>query len=214
MVMLLIVTSCTKDNNANTVTDIDGNVYNTVKIGSQTWMAENLKVTKFNDGSAIPLVTDGGAWVTLTSPGYCWYNDSVSHKNPYGAMYNWSAVNHGKLCPTGWHVPSDTDWKTLSDYLGGISVSGNNLKETGSLHWNSPNAGATNESKFTALPGGYRSANSGAFFSMRDNGSWWTSTADGSTNAMMRAITLYGTSDLQVISADIRYGISVRCIKD
>jgi len=159
-------------------------------------------------------VTDPNDWVNRATPGYCWYNDSIIHKDTYGAMYNYSAVNTSKLCPTGWHVPSDTEWTTLSDFLGGITIAGDKLKETGSLHWNSPNLGATNESKFTALPGGYRSGNSGAFFGMGNDLSMWSSTSDGSLNAWMRGITLYDTRDLRVISADMHYGYSVRCIKD
>ncbi len=102
------------------VTYVDGNVYNIVIIGTHVWMKENLKTTKYNDGSNIPLVIDSTTWVNLTTPGYCWYNnDATSHKNTYGALYNWYAVNTGKLCPAGWYVPSDTEWQTLMNYLGG-----------------------------------------------------------------------------------------------
>ena len=105
------------------VVDIDGNVYHTVTIGTQVWMVENLKTTRYNDGTAIPLVTDGTAWAALTTPGYCWYNnDSATYKNTYGALYNWYAVNTGKLAPTGWHVPTDSEWTVLTTYLGGESL--------------------------------------------------------------------------------------------
>jgi uncharacterized protein (TIGR02145 family) len=195
-------------------TDFEGNTYSTVTIGTQLWMQDNLKSTKYNDGTPIPLVTDNYSW-TNTSQGYCWYNnDAATYKDTYGAMYNWYAVNTGKLCPIGWHVPSNQDWIILSDYLGSLLVAADKLKEMGTLHWNSPNEGATNESKFTALPGGYRSGNDGAFFSVKDNGTWWSSTSTNSTTAWMRCITLYETRNLRVISGDMRYGGSVRCIKD
>jgi len=125
------------------VSDIDGNYYKTIQIGSQIWMAENLKTTRYNDGSNIPLVTDNTAWSNLTTPGYCWYNnDAATYKNVYGALYNWYAVNTGKLCPSGWHVPSEYEWTLLVNYLGGVYAAGGKLKETGTTHWYSPNAGA------------------------------------------------------------------------
>jgi len=141
--------SCKKkdDNNnptttAGKVTDIDGNVYDTVKIGTQIWIIENLKTTKYNDGTSIPMVTDSAAWINLTTPGYCWHkNTSASYKNTYGALYNWYAVNTGKLAPKGWHVPSDAEWTTLITYLGGDSIAGGKMKETGMSHWFSPNTG-------------------------------------------------------------------------
>ena len=145
-----------------TVVDIDGNVYHTVTIGTQVWMVENLKTTKYNDGTAIPLVTDSAAWDELTTPGYCWYNnDSATYKNPYGALYNWYAVSTGKLAPTGWHVPTDSEWAVLTTYVGntyygGLDSAGGALKSTDKTYWLSPNTGATNSSGFSALPGGFR----------------------------------------------------------
>ena len=112
------------------INDIDGNAYNKVTIGRQTWLVENLRTTKYNDGTLIPLVQDNTAWSNLITPGYCWFdNDEVANKNPYGALYNWYAVNTGKLCPSGWHVPTDTEWTTLIDNLGGLDVAGGKLKE-------------------------------------------------------------------------------------
>jgi len=198
----------------STVTDIDGNVYNVISIGSQIWMAENLKVSRYNDGSAIELVTENYYWPSNSSPFYCWFNNDPANKNPYGAMYNWYAVNTGKLCPEGWHVPTDSEWTTLTDYLGGLSSAAVKLKETGNSHWNSPNDDATNESKFSAVPGGYRRYSDGAYFSLRDNGTYWSSTAHNGTEAWSRAITIYGNTAVQVISNTMSYGISVRCIKD
>jgi uncharacterized protein (TIGR02145 family) len=149
-----------------TVTDVEGNVYKTVNIGTQVWMAENMKTITYNDGAGIPLVTDNTAWSNLTTPGYCWlFNDEASYKNLYGALYNWQAINTGKLCPVGWHMPSITEWITLEDYLGGFYVSGGKMKETGTTHWLSPNIDATNASGFTGLPGGHRGID-GVFLSV------------------------------------------------
>ncbi|MBA7544886.1 hypothetical protein ES705_37247 [subsurface metagenome] len=159
-----------------TVTDYEGNVYQTITIGSQEWMCENLKLTKYADGTAIPLVTNSTEWGNLTTPGYYWYNnDEPTYANTYGALYNWYTVEKGNLCPTGWHVPTDAEWTTLTDYLGGASVAGGKLKETGTAHWSYPNTGATNESGFTALPGGGRSLN-GTFGYVGSSGGWWSST--------------------------------------
>jgi len=139
-----------------TVTDIDGNLYNTVVIGTQTWMVENLKVTKFNDGTDIPNVTDETTWNNLNTPAFCWYENDVTYKNPYGALYNWYSVNNSKLCPTGWHVATKAEWDALISYLGGVYQAYVKLKEAGSSHWLGTNTG-TNSYGFTALPGGYRS---------------------------------------------------------
>ena len=120
LLTIIMLVSCSKkddpNNTVNTVTDKDDNVYHTVTIGTQTWMAENLKTTKYNDGTAIPLVTDSTAWTSLLTPAYCWYNyDATTYKNTYGALYNWYAVNTGKLAPIGWHVATDAEWTTLTD---------------------------------------------------------------------------------------------------
>jgi uncharacterized protein (TIGR02145 family) len=197
----ILIISC---NNPKTVQDIDSNVYKTVKIGNQTWMAENLKVTKYNDGEVIPNVTDI-AWALLTTPGYCWYNNDISNKNIYGALYNWYTVNTGKLCPSGWHVPSDAEWKELKDYLG--YEAGSKLKETDTTHWNSPNTGATNETGFLALPGGIRSF---SFHSIGLMGLWWSVTAKDTAQAWSYAIhnNLFRTENY------VESGLSVRCIKD
>ena len=140
------------------VTDADGNIYHIVTIGTQTWMVENLRTTKFNDGTAIPNITDNKTWQGLNSPGVCSYDNTSNYNmiNTYGLLYNWYSVNTAKLAPKGWHVPTDAEWKTLTEYLGGNSVAGGKLKEVGTTHWYSPNTGADNSSGFTALPGGYR----------------------------------------------------------
>jgi uncharacterized protein (TIGR02145 family) len=195
--------------------DYDGNLYNTVKIGEQCWIAENLKTTKYKNGTSIPLVTDNSLWSNLTSPGYCWYiNDSATYGQTYGALYNWYTVNTNKLCPTGWHIPTDAEWTTLTNYLGGEYIAGGKLKETGTVHWNSPNTGATNEIGFTALPGGYRYLD-GTFEKVGDHGGWWSASEYHyyENEAWLREISC----NFSVIFSepdDKRYGYSIRCLRD
>ena len=195
------------------VRDYDGNYYNTIMIGNQIWMAENLKTTKFNDGTDIPLVTDGTAWGNLTTPGYCWYNkNEATYGDTYGALYNWYTIGTGNLCPAGWHVSTDAEWTALTTYPGGESVAGGKLKETGTTHWNSPNTGATNETGFTALPGGSRS-HDGTFYYIWYGGYWWSSTEGSAKSAWNRNLSY---SDAGVFR-DIDYkkcGFSVRCVRD
>jgi uncharacterized protein (TIGR02145 family) len=187
-----------------TISDIEGNVYHIVTIGTQVWMAENLKTTRYSNGTSIPLVTDNSAWGNLTTPGYCWYNnDEATYKNTYGALYNWYTINTGNLCPTGWHVPTDAEWTTLTTYLGGESVAGGKLKETGTAHWTSPNIGATNESGFTALPGGDRIYD-GTFYTIGSYGWWWS---EGDARRLRDGNVFRSNSDK-------RDGFSVRCLRD
>jgi uncharacterized protein (TIGR02145 family) len=206
-----------------TVTDIDGNVYNTVTIGTQVWMKENLKTTKYNDGTAISNITVNATWTALTTGAYCDYSNTPANSTTYGRLYNWYAVdnnaatrvasNGGKnVCPNGWHVPTDAEWTTLTTYLGGESVAGGKLKETGTTHWESPNEGATNETGFTALPGGNRN-NNGAFNEIGTNGFWWSSTESAAATAWYRAI-YYNFSSVFRFSYYKLYGFSVRCLRD
>lgn len=214
--VLIFANSCKKEDEIlyGYVTDIDHNSYKTVKIGTQVWMAENLKTTKLNDVTAIPLVTDNIEWTNAITPAYCWYeNDSATYKATYGALYNWYTGATGKLCPTGWHVPSDEEWHTLTAYLGGDTVASGKLKETGTTHWATPNAGATNETGFTALPGGIRGG-LGLFYAISYLGGWWSATNWHQTGAAIPRYIEY--SDIWV-DADIQYesgGLSVRCLKD
>jgi len=199
----------------STVTDYQGNVYNTVKIGDQCWLKENLRSTKYNDGTNIPNVTDNSTWANLTTPAYCWYNnDYATYGSVYGALYNWYTVDTEKLCPIGWHVPSDTEWTQLTDYLGGESVAGSKLKEAGTTHWNSPNTGATNESGFTALPAGNRSAIPiGEFININQYTFYWSSTQQDGNNAffiyLMYNMVLSQTNNTNKVT-----GLSIRCLKD
>ncbi|MBG0861138.1 MAG: TIR domain-containing protein [Bacteroidales bacterium] len=194
------------------VKDIDGNEYNIVKIGNQVWMAENLKTTKYNDGTAIPFVVDDKLWLNLNTSGYCWYKNDFNNKSIYGALYNWHAVNTGKLCPKYWHVPTDEEWTALIKYLGGDSIAGGKLKEKGTIHWLAPNTGATNESGFTALPGGYRYA-SGSFSSIGYIGCWWSATELEVRIAWYRSIGHNGSNMGRFYHKE-NYGYSIRCIKD
>ena len=195
------------------VSDIEGNVYNVIRIGTQLWMKENLKVTKYNDGTAIPLVTDGTEWSSLTTPGYCCYNnDAATYINVYGTLYNWYTVNTGKLCPQEWHVPTDAEWSTLTTYLGGESVAGGKLKEAGSTHWNSPNTSATNKTGFTALPGGYRDIY-GRFGNVGNLGYWYSSTEYATDRAYHRSLN-YNLSSVYRNGGFKSNGFSVRCVRD
>ncbi len=209
-----------------TVTDKDGNTYTTVQIGGQTWMAENLRTTKFNDNTAIPNVTDNELWFFgFTTPAYCWYDNSIYNKTPYGALYNWQTINTGKLAPEGWHVATKDDWVQLVDYLGGESA-GYKLKETGPTHWPSPNADATNETGFTAVPGGYRYSHDGddvfdinydgKFHSIGYGTSWWTATEESNpyyTGAWSVHI-IWTVNNIGISDGPQGGGHSVRCVKD
>jgi len=213
LILSCILLSCEKDLEKGTIADSEGNVYQTVKIGGQWWMAENLKATKYNDSQIIPNVTDNAEWNTLTTAAYCWYNnDEAGYKNTYGALYNWYTVSSGRLCPIGWHVPSNSEWNALTESLGGETVAGGRLKETGTIHWNSPNAGATNVAGFTALPGGFRGS-SGAFINVLLNGYWWSSTEFSTEDAFRQSLD-YNVSDFTRINDIKIFGFSVRCLKD
>ena len=197
-------------------TDEDGNNYAVVTIGTQTWMAENLKTTKYSNGTSIPNVTDSSNWAVQTTGAYCWYlNSQASYGNTYGALYNWYTVGTANLCPSGWHVPTYAEWTTLTDYLGGKFVAGGKLKETGITHWWSPNTGATNEIGFTCLPGGLRSAGLGSFINIGDRGYWWASSVYAPSNLGFYFYLKYSSD----ISFDQNFdskrnGRSVRCLRD
>jgi uncharacterized protein (TIGR02145 family) len=194
------------------LSDADGNSYAVVKIGTQVWMAENLRTAKYNDGTAIPLVSDSATWRNIATPGYCWYNnDKATYGNTYGALYNYYTVKTGKLCPTGWHVSTHEDWNSLAGYLGGGSVAGGKIKEAGTIHWVSPNAGATNETGFTGRPGGLRHYYS-TFQLLGYNGFWW---APEISTGFNYGHWLFHDSGYIGYQADPeRYGFSVRCVRD
>jgi uncharacterized protein (TIGR02145 family) len=230
----VLIAGCTKTNDIvfppinfnpavtyGSLTDQEGNTYRTVEIGTQVWMAENLKTTLYNDGQSVACVTDTEEWANLSTPGYCWYNNDASVYRPaFGALYNWYAVNTGKLCPVGWHIPSNEEWIALRTFLGGEDFAGGKLKETGTTHWKTYDAAATNEFGFTALPGGERSCNgisdegkfvghgidccmwSATTFSISDPSMIWCFRINATSPRFWRN-EIYATS-----------GQSIRCIKD
>jgi uncharacterized protein (TIGR02145 family) len=209
---------------AGTVADIDGNIYRTVTIGTQVWMAENLKVTHYRNGDPIPNVTDGPTWAALTTGAYCEYNNSIANVATYGRLYNWYAVADSRnIAPAGWHVASDAEWKQLEMTLGMSqsqadaygwrgTTEGGKLKETGTTHWITPNNGATNESGFSALPGGYRNLG-GTYLDMGSDAYFWSSTESSSNSAWYRVLYCLN-SDIGRGTNNKDYGFSVRCVRD
>jgi len=217
-VLMLLAISCTKEStiqspvssveNANQVVSNDLNSV-AVKIGTQVWMKKDLATSTYRNGDKIPQVKNPTAWANLTSGAWCYYNNDQRN----GKLYNWYAVNDPRgLAPKGWHVPSDAEWTTLTEYLGGVTVAGGKMKETGTVHWQAPNTDASNSSGFTALPGGNRYY-LGSFFDAGGYDYWWSSTEAASNAAYYRYLTYFygtisGTTDLKT------NGFSVRCLKD
>jgi len=176
-------------------------------------MAENLKVTHFRNGDEIPNVTDNNIWINLTSGAFCNYNNDEANVSTYGRLYNWYAIQDNRnIAPNGWHVPSDTEWQTMINFLGG-SAAGGKLKEAGTQHWNSPNTDATNESGFTALPSGGRGDYITPYGDMGNYAYYWTSTEWEINNAIHRTL-YYNSSTVGYVSQQKRVGLSIRCVKD
>ncbi len=197
-----------------TVTDIDGNVYQTVTIGNQVWMAENLEVTRYRNGNSIPNVTESATWAGLTTGAYCNYNNDTNYVATPGRLYNWYAESDSRnIAPVGWHVPSDAEWQTMIDYLGGDSIAGGRMKETGTAYWCAPNT-ASNESGFSALPSGFRDT-SGAYHVLGCYAGYWSST-DNIITAFGRSLNPNGLDSLGVyrFSGSKPAGFSIRCVKD
>ena len=195
-----------------TVTDFDGNIYNTIKIGNQIWMVENLKTTKYNSGVPIQKLLDAEKWQYDNSSAYAWYNDDDSNKDVYGALYNWAVVKKGNLAPKGWHIPSIEEWQELIDFLGGEKNAGGKLKEIGTDFWDSPNKGADNSSGFKSVATGCKSK-SGNYQFVGNRTIFWTSTESNLLQA--KSITLIFNSPKAVtISYSKNYGFAIRCIKD
>jgi uncharacterized protein (TIGR02145 family) len=214
--VLFFLTGCKKEDAIdlkNKIADIDGNTYDTIRIGSQTWMAENLRTTHFRNGDPIPEVTGDAEWKSLTSPGYCNYDNSIAIADTYGHLYNWYAVSDERnIAPEGWHVPTINEWLILMDYLGGQNIAGGKLKERGTEHWASPNIQASNESGFTGLPGGVRMSY-GDFSSLSHTGDWWA--IDELTG--VTSLSYYISYAHPILGPAIylkQYGLQVRCIKD
>jgi uncharacterized protein (TIGR02145 family) len=220
------------------ISDIDGNIYNTVLIGAQCWTKENLRVRRYNKGRSIPFDATGGSggsggssstWSNLTIGAHTIYaNDSTttpSNRTKYGYLYNWYAAkgiyttgtmtstDTLNICPEGWHVPTDADWTALTDELGGISVAGGKMKSIGTVsYWNSPNEGATNSSGFSALPGGYR-IKDGSFNNLSNSAVFWRATEVNANNAWSSRLE-HNSDDVSRISYEKQLGASIRCLKD
>ena len=207
------------------MTDQDGNQYKTIVIGTQEWMAENLKASRYRNGDLIPVVTDATVWAGLTTDAACWYNnDSATYNCPYGKLYNWYTVADARnLCPTGWHVPSDAEWNRLVKYLDATadtacinclqsSLAGGMMKSAGTQYWLSPNTNATNSSGFSGLPGGTR-FNDGSYYNIGGNGHWWSSTQNSTTGAWNRNLP-YSNGGVLRNDYNKRLGFSVRCVRD
>lgn len=196
-----------------TVTDVDGNVYKTVKIGKQVWMAENLKVTHYRDGTQIPNVTDSGNWRMLTTGAYCNYKNDINIAKIYGKLYNWFAVADAhQLAPKGWHIPTNAEWDALYDFIGGTPQDGQDIQETGTTHWE-VNTGANNVTQFTGLPAGALNFTyQGPFYGLASDTFWWSANASNATNASYYELYVKGYME-QGNSSKV-FGYSVRCIKD
>jgi uncharacterized protein (TIGR02145 family) len=202
-----------------------------VTIGTQIWSSTNLDVTTYRDGTPIPQVTDPSQWGNLTTGAWCYYNNDPANGAIYGKLYNWYAVAgihdtdpntpNKILAPTGWHIPSDSEWSTLINYLdpnanGGSTtpnIAGGAIKESGTIHWASPNAGATNSSGFSGLPGGYRTASGGGFIDITYRSNWWSSTEFDSSIAWRRNVD-YDFANVGRSNIYMTFGFSVRCIKN
>ena len=181
----------------------------TIVIGTQQWMEKNLDVLTYRNGDIIPQVTDPTTWAALTTGAWCYYNNDPSN----GKLYNWYAVNDPRgLAPTGWHVPTDVEWTTLSTTLGGDAVAGGKMKVAGTTRWTAPNTGADNSSGFAGLPGGNRSTN-GTFGLVGSNGFWWSSTETNTSNAWSRNLD-YNDGNIRRNLNFKQYGFPVRCLRD
>jgi len=212
----LVSIRCSNDDDVSVegpVKDVDGNEYETVTIGDQVWMVENLKTTALNDGTAIPNVPENTPWSSLDTPGLCWYdNNDTQNKEAFGALYNWYTVSTGKLCPTGWHVPTAGEWDILNNYLEDSAAS--KLKETGNTYWATQNMDATNSTGFTARPGGYRVPGAG-FQQKGYYGYWWSSSSDPNNAERVFGREMNAQSkDGSEVVYNPNYGMSVRCLKN
>jgi uncharacterized protein (TIGR02145 family) len=212
------------------LTDIDGNNYNSVIIGTQEWQKENLNVSKYSDGTIIPEVTDPTTWANLTTGAWCYYESNTANGPIYGKLYNWYAVAgiydtasqlnpamRKKLAPTGWHVPTEPEWTGLMNHVGGSSIAGGKMKSIGTIEsgdglWRNPNFGATNITGFTGLPGGYRYGN-GTFLSIGYYGHWWSS-SEASTVSVWGCDLPYTDAYATSSDHDKKYGYSIRCLKN
>ena len=207
--LICVLLICLSSTLSAQVVDQDGYTYKTVIIGEQEWFAENLRTSKYNDSTSIPIVTDDNAWSNLFTGAYCFYDNNADNNAMYGKLYNWYAVETDKLCPTGWHVPTDAEWTTLSEFLGGELVAGKKMKSTSGWEYNSNNS---NLIGFSGLPGGYRD-NYGKFNNFGEYACWWSS-----NEYMLNYAYAFGLINdygfLLIGSFNKEEGFSVRCLKD
>ena len=211
---VIITTALPYYTQGGTINDIDGNSYPTIIINcsNQIWMQKNLDVSHYRNGDVIPQVTDPTAWANLTTGAWCYYTNNSYTGTTYGKLYNWYAVDDSRgLAPTGWHVPTDAEWTTLTDCLGGEAVAGGKMKET--TLWISPNTDASNSSNFTGLPGGFRGSLDGTFYAFHEEGGWWVSSEYDSGIGRFGGLSY--NSGVARLSANIKsIGFSVRCVRD
>jgi len=234
VLLVLMAVSCKKENSALQSSSLKNGLSTTalstdaegvaapgaglIRIGTQRWMTKNLSVTRYRNGDKIPQVKDSAEWASLTTGAWCYYKNDAVTGATYGKLYNWYAVNDIRgLAPTGFHIPSDAEWTTLSTFLGGDLLAGGKMKSTGTIEavtglWYSPNTDATNSTGFTGLPGGYRN-NNAVFYYIGYNGYWWSSTDENSIYAYYRNVS-YDNDDLFRAYQYKSYGFSVRCVKD
>jgi uncharacterized protein (TIGR02145 family) len=203
------------------VADIEGNLYNTIIVGTQVWMAENLKTTSLNDNTPLTEITDNAQWIATSSPAYCWFDNDVSNKSTYGTLYNWYTVNSGKLCPTGWHVPTDSEFNIMEISLGmaadqadlwGSRGTDHGTKIKNTTGW-ADNGNGTNTSGLSALPGGYRFGATGEFFLLTTITYWWTATEHDADRGWYRRLDS-GYTNVYRASTSKKGGKYVRCVKD
>jgi uncharacterized protein (TIGR02145 family) len=196
--------------------DEDGNVYDTIRLGTQVWMSQNLKTSKYNDGTVIPSGLDNDTWKETTEGAFSTYNNTT-RDSIYGKLYNWYAVNSGKLCPLGWHIPTKAEFETLINFLGGVDEAGGKMKSTGNSNdetglWSSPNTGATNTSSFSGEPGGFKVI-AGSIFNVGTMGYWWSSTEESATQAtsyFLKHNSAESNTELNLKNN----GFNCRCVKD
>lgn len=231
--ILIVAHGCKKDTEPEVVIDNDGNIYTTITISKQVWFAENLKTTTYNDDTPISNVSDNAEWTGNTSGAYCWYDNNVTYKDTYGALYNWHAVNTDKLCPKGWHVPTDQEWTAMEEYLiannfnyDGTTSGHKTAKSLGAktLWYSTSTVGAVgntdfpdyrNKTGFTAFPGGDRYDFNGSFTVMGVVANWWTATeySNTPTSGLIRSLGFNDTG-IGISAFPKGYGLSVRCVKD
>ena len=223
---IAFIYSCSTNSNDNSSNPVVPAILSSSTIGSQIWQSTNLNVTTYRDGTPIPQVSNPSSWARLTTGAWCYYNNDPANEATYGKLYNWYAVAgihdndpntpNKVLAPVGWHIPTDTEWTTLSTFLGGETIAGGKMKEIGTVNWYSPNTGATNSSSFNGLPGGYITVSgnvTSSFNFIKQNGVWWSSSELLSSSAWFRELK-YNGQDIFRSDFNKSSGFSVRCVKD